>query len=128
MWTRGLGFSGDDCRRVLVWRDGELRGKARPKIGTSRSPCTALRFPPSLGSRAIPNLDGSQNAVEVHTISQSMHGARDGHRDGWPGAPNGTITNGAVGETVSSFDGPVLTVKFKDGEKKIFVERADRAL
>ncbi len=31
------------------------------------------------------------------------------------------MTNGAVGETVTSVDGPVLTVKYKDGEKKIIV-------
>jgi hypothetical protein len=32
------------------------------------------------------------------------------------------MTNGAVGQTVSGVDGPVLTVKYKDGEKKIIVE------
>jgi hypothetical protein len=33
------------------------------------------------------------------------------------GRPNGTMTNGAVGQTVTSVDGPVLTVRYKDGEK-----------
>jgi hypothetical protein len=41
---------------------------------------------------------------------------------GGPAPPNGTMTNGAVGQTVSSVDGPVLTVKYRDGEKKIIVE------
>jgi len=52
-----------------------------------------------------------------------MRGNGDGHRPGWPGAPNGTMTNGAVGQTVTGVDGPVLTVKFKDGgpEKKLIV-------
>ena len=50
-----------------------------------------------------------------------MRGNGDGHRPGWPGAPNGTMTNGGVGQTVSSVDGPVLTVKLKDGDKKIIV-------
>jgi hypothetical protein len=40
-----------------------------------------------------------------------MRGNGDGHRPGWPGAPNGTMTNGAVGQTVTRVDGPVLTVK-----------------
>ena len=31
------------------------------------------------------------------------------------------MTNGAVGQAVSSVDGPVITVKYKDGEKKIVV-------
>jgi hypothetical protein len=56
-----------------------------------------------------------------------MRGNGDGHRPGRPGAPNGTMTNGAVGQTVSSVDGPVLTVKYRDGEKKIIVEVEARA-
>ena len=35
--------------------------------------------------------------------------------------PNSTMTNGAVAETVGGVDGPMLTVKYKDGEKKIVV-------
>jgi hypothetical protein len=31
------------------------------------------------------------------------------------------MTNGAGGQTVSSVDGPVVTVKYKEGEKKIIV-------
>ena len=31
-----------------------------------------------------------------------MRGNGDGHRSGWPGAANGTMTNGAVGQTVTS--------------------------
>jgi hypothetical protein len=59
--------------------------------------------------------------VELRIFPDSMRGNGDGHRPGWPGAPNGTMTNGAVGQTVTSVDGPVLTVKFKDGEKKLIV-------
>ena len=89
-----------------------------------------------IGSGATPQADGSQKAVEVHIFAESMRGQGDGHRPGWYGAPNGTMTNGAVGQTVSSVDGPVLTVKYKDGEKKLIVgpsvpvqrlEVADRA-
>jgi hypothetical protein len=59
--------------------------------------------------------------VELRIFPDSMRGNGDGHRPGWPGAPNGTMTNDAVGQTVTSVDGPVLTVKFKDGEKKLIV-------
>jgi hypothetical protein len=31
------------------------------------------------------------------------------------------MTNDGVGQTVSSVDGPVLTVKYRDGDKKIIV-------
>ena len=69
----------------------------------------------------VPQPDGTQKAVELRIFPDSMRGNGDGHRPGWPGAPNGTMTNGAVGQTVTSVDGPVLTVKYKDGEKKIIV-------
>src|SRR6266403_2089866 len=69
----------------------------------------------------VPEPDGTQKAVELRIFPESMRGNGDGHRPGWPGAPNGTMTNGAVGQTVSSVDGPVLTVKYKDGEKKLIV-------
>jgi hypothetical protein len=69
----------------------------------------------------VPQPDGTQKAVELRIFPDSMRGNGDGHRPGWPGAPNGTMTNGAVGQTVSSVDGPVLTVKYRDGEKKIIV-------
>jgi hypothetical protein len=69
----------------------------------------------------VPQPDGTQKAVELRIFPDSMRGNGDGHRPGWPGAPNGTMTNGAVGQTVTSVDGPVLTVKYKDGDTKIIV-------
>src|ERR1700676_2761883 len=74
-----------------------------------------------VASGGVPQPDGTQKAVELRIFPESMRGNGDGHRPGWPGAPNGTMTNGAVGQTVTSVDGPVLTVKFKDGEKKLII-------
>lgn len=48
-----------------------------------------------------------------------QRGVGDGFRP-WD-RPNSTMTNGAVAETVAGVDGPMLTVKYKDGEKKILV-------
>ena len=73
-----------------------------------------------IGSGAMPQPDGTQKAVEVHIFADSMRGTGDGHRP-WDGAPNGTMTNGTVGATVTDVAGPVVTVKYKDGEKKIVV-------
>jgi hypothetical protein len=73
-----------------------------------------------IGSGAMPQADGSQKALEVHIFAASMRGQGDGHRP-WDGAPNSTMTNGAVGNVVTGVDGPVLLVKYKDGEKKIIV-------
>ncbi len=73
-----------------------------------------------IGSGAMPQPDGSQKALEVHIFAESMRGRGDGHRP-WDGAPNSTMTNGAVGQAVTGVEGPMLTVKYKDGEKKIMV-------
>ena len=73
-----------------------------------------------IGSGAVPQADGTQKAVEVHIFAPSMRGTGDGHRP-WDGAANGTMTNGAVGNVVTGVDGPVLLVKYKDGEKKVIV-------
>jgi hypothetical protein len=73
-----------------------------------------------IGSGAMPQPDGSQKAIEVHIFAESMRGTGEGFRP-WDGAPNSTMTNGTVGASVTGVDGPVMTVKYKDGEKKIIV-------
>jgi hypothetical protein len=73
-----------------------------------------------IGSGAMPQPDGSQKAIEVHIFAESMRGTGEGFRP-WDGAPNSTMTNGTVGATVTGVSGPVVTVKYKDGEKKIIV-------
>jgi hypothetical protein len=73
-----------------------------------------------IGSGAVPQSDGSQKAVEVHIFTEAQRGTGDGHRP-WNGAPNGTMTNGSVGTAVTGVDGQSLTVKYKDGEKRLIV-------
>jgi hypothetical protein len=73
-----------------------------------------------IGSGAMPQPDGSQKAIEVHIFAESMRGTGEGHRP-WDGAPNSTMTNGTVGASVVGVDGPVVTIQYKDGEKKIIV-------
>src|SRR5580698_3323178 len=73
-----------------------------------------------IGSGAMPQPDGSQKAIEVHIFPDAMRGTGEGFRP-WDGAPNSTMTNGTVGASVTGVDGPVVTVKYKDGEKNIIV-------
>jgi len=73
-----------------------------------------------IGSGAMPQPDGSQKAIEVHIFPESMRGTGEGFRS-WDGAPNSTMTNGTVGNAVTAVEGPVIIVKYKDGEKKIIV-------
>jgi hypothetical protein len=73
-----------------------------------------------IGSGAMPQPDGSQKAIEVHIFAESMRGTGEGFRP-WDGAPNSTMTNGTVATSVTNVDGPVISVKYKDGEKNIVV-------
>jgi hypothetical protein len=73
-----------------------------------------------VGVAGLPQADGSQKALEVHIFPESMRGVGDGHR-GWDLQPSSTMTNGNVEQSTASSDGQVLTLKYKDGEKKIVV-------
>jgi hypothetical protein len=94
-------------------------------VGVLKATVADIKEGSYIGSGALPQPDGTQKAVEVHIFAESQRGTGDGHRGNWDGtaygAGIGTMTNGAAGQAVSSVDGPVITVKYKDGEKKIVV-------
>jgi hypothetical protein len=58
--------------------------------------------------------------MQVTVLAESQRGLSEGHRP-WDAKPNSTMTNGTVDQTVAGVDGQVLTVKYRDGEKKIIV-------
>jgi outer membrane lipoprotein SlyB len=90
-------------------------------VGVVKASLADIKEGSYIGSGALPQPDGSQKAVEVHIFAESQRGTGDGHRGNWDGVPGGTMTNGAVGNSVSSVDGQSIMVKYKDGEKKIVV-------
>ena len=73
-----------------------------------------------VGVTAMPQADGGQRALEVHIFPESMRGTGEGHYP-WDLRPQSTMTNANVDERVTAVDGQTLTLKYKDGEKKIFV-------
>ena len=73
-----------------------------------------------VGATGMTQPDGSQKAIEVHIFPESMRGTGEGHYD-WDLKPNTKMTNANVDQTVAGVDGPVLSVKYKDGEKKVMV-------
>src|ERR1700731_453277 len=73
-----------------------------------------------VGATTVPGADGSQKAVEVHVFPEDMRGTGEGSRP-YDLRPNSTMTNATVAESVARNDGRTLTVKYKDGEKKVVV-------
>ena len=73
-----------------------------------------------VGSAGMMQEDGTQKAIEVHIFPESMRGTGEGHYD-WDLLPKSKMTNGNVEQAVTGVDGPILSVKYKDGEKKLVV-------
>src|SRR5262245_24575645 len=72
-----------------------------------------------IGVGATPQADGSQRAIQIMIFAEVQRGTGEGHRP-WD-RPGTTMTNPTVDTTVAGVDGQVITVKYKDGEKKIIV-------
>ena len=72
---------------------------------------------------AMPQPDGSQKAVAILIFPEAMRGVGEGHRP-WDLEANSTMTNATVAEQVAGTDGQTVTVKYKDGDKKILVTPA----
>jgi hypothetical protein len=77
-----------------------------------------------VGATAAKQSDGTLKALEVHIFPESARGTGEGHRP-WDLEPGSTMTNANVEKiesaTVNKAQGQVLTMKYKDGEQKIFV-------
>lgn len=75
-----------------------------------------------VGVGAMAQADGSQRAVQFTIFSEDLRGTGEGHRP-WTRGPQSTMTNATVDTTatVSGADGPIVILKYKDGEQKIVV-------
>ena len=78
-----------------------------------------------VGSAGMMQDDGVQKAIEVHIFPESMRGTGEGHYD-WDLLPKSKMTNANVEHAVTGVDGQTLSVKYKDGEKKLLVTPRDR--
>ena len=72
-----------------------------------------------LGTAARAQPDGTFRALEVHIFAESMRGSGEGHRP--MEAPGTTMTNASVDALVQRTDGPLLTLKHKDGVTQVLV-------
>ena len=109
---------------IVKARDGaELKLKLAPNaavVALIKASLADIKQGSYVGVAGMPQPDGSQKALEVHIFPEAMRGVGDGHR-GWDLQPSSTMTNGNVEQTAASSDGQMLTLKYKDGEKKIVV-------
>jgi hypothetical protein len=89
-------------------------------VGIVKIPLADIKVGSFIGVTTVPGPDGSPNAVEVHVFPENMRGTGEGSRP-YDLRPNSTMTNATVAESVAGNDGHTLTVKYKDGEKKVVV-------
>ena len=121
---RGTIESIEGSTYVVKNRDGaELKVtiSENPQIaGIVKASLSDVKQGSFVGVTAMPQADGGQRALEVHIFPESMRGTGEGHYP-WDLRPQSTMTNANVDERVTAVDGQTLTLKYKDGEKKIFV-------
>jgi hypothetical protein len=90
-------------------------------VGVVKASMADIKEGTYIGSAAMPQADGGQRALEVHIFPEEMRGTGEGHRPYAP-VPQSTMTNGATaGSPVKGIDGSTITIKYKEGEKKIVV-------
>jgi hypothetical protein len=74
-----------------------------------------------IGVTAMPQADGSQKAIAIHIFLDSQKGVVPDRHGPWDLQPGSTMTNAIVDTTVAGVEGQTITVKYKDGEKKVIV-------
>lgn len=89
-------------------------------VGIEKASIDDVKQGSYIGVSAMPQTDGSQKALHVHIFLDAMRGVAEGFGP-WDVRPNSTMTNATVDNMVTSTDGHTITVKYKDGEKKIIV-------
>ena len=74
-----------------------------------------------IGIAGMPRPDGGIEAFSIHIFLPAQRGVVPDRTGPWDARPGSTMTNAYVESAVAAKDGTTLTVKFKDGEKKVEV-------
>lgn len=74
-----------------------------------------------IGIAGMPRSDGSIEAFSIHIFLPAQRGVVPDRHGPWDARPGSTMTNAYVTSVVQEKDGETLTVKYKDGEKKVVV-------
>ena len=89
-------------------------------LGVEKATIGDVKVGNYVGVSSMPQADGTQKAIHVHIFLDAQRGVAEGHMP-WDNRPGSMMTNAAVETTVAGNDGQTLTVKYKDGEKKVIV-------
>jgi len=123
--VRGTVEGVDGALLVVKSRDGQTtyRIKMADNVavrGVIKAPLSDIKENSFIGVTGMPQPDGSQKAVEIHIFPEALRGTGEGFRP-WDLMPNSTMTNATVAQMVKGVNGNEITLKYKDGEKKIVV-------
>lgn len=97
-----------------------LAGEKTGVIGLKKIGLADIEPNAFVGVAALPQADGSQKAISIHIFPEASRGFNEGSRP-YDVRPNSSMTNGAVASRVKGTEGDVLTITYKDGEKRIVV-------
>jgi hypothetical protein len=121
---RGTIDSVDGSALTVTARDGSVQkiNLASDVVVTGLVKTTLADVKPGsyIGVTGMPQADGSQKAIAIHIFPESARGTAEGFRQ-YDLRPNSTMTNATVAQQVDTNDGKSISVKYKDGEKKIDV-------
>lgn len=124
MRVRGEIVKVDGNTLIVKSRDGaDLTVKVPDNVvvsGVVKIPLSDVKPGSYIGVSAMPEPDGSQNALHIHIFPEALRGVAEGHGP-WDVRPGATMTNATVAEIASVGAGRTLVVKYKDGDKKIVV-------
>jgi uncharacterized protein Veg len=121
---RGAIEAVDGAMLTIKTRDGDERKvKMTDNVtvtGIARTTMAEVKPGSYIGVTGMPQADGSQKAIAIHIFPEAMRGTGEGSRP-WDLRPNSSMTNATVDQKVQASDGQTVTVKYKDGEKKVTV-------
>jgi hypothetical protein len=101
---------------IVMVKTGEKVGVSGV-VPTPLAEVTAGKF---VGIATLGQKDGALVALEVLVFPEAMRGTGEGHY-GWDLKPESQMTNATIDGMVGTAKDRLLTLKYKDGEKKIYV-------
>src|SRR6188474_2845077 len=115
----------DGATYVLKARDGttvnmKLADDARVSA-LEKASLADIKNDSFIGIAGMPKPDDSIEAFSIHIFLPAQRGVVPDRHGPWDARPGSTMTNAYVTSIVKEKDGETLTVKYKDGEKKVVV-------